>query len=63
MNEKDILDFKNSLCELSIDELNTKRADLQSKLSQMILESDLIMKVAIVESLLEEKLQKEQTNG
>ena len=63
MNEKDILDFKTSICNLSIDELNEKRSELQTKFSQMVLDSDLIMKIAIIESLLNEKLEKEQKNG
>ena len=63
MNEKDILDFKTSICNLSIDELNEKRSELQTKFSQMVLESDLVMKIAIIESLLNEKLEKEQKNG
>ena len=37
---------------LSIDELNEKRGELQTKFSQMVLESDLVMKIAIIESLL-----------
>ena len=63
MNEKDILDFKTSICNLSIDELNEKRSELQTKFSQMVLESDLVMKIAIIESVLTEKLDKEQKNG
>ena len=63
MNEKDILDFKASISNLSIDELNEKRSELQTKFSQMVLESDLVMKIAIIESLLNEKLEKEQKNG
>ena len=63
MNEKDILDFKASISNLSIDELNEKRGELQTKFSQMVLESDLVMKIAIIESVLTEKLEKEQKNG
>ena len=63
MNEKDILDFKESISNMSIDELNEKRSELQTKFSQMVLDSDLVMKIAIIESLLNEKLDKEQKNG
>ena len=63
MNEKDILDFKESISNMSIDELNEKRSELQTKFSQMVLDSDLVMKIAIIESLLNEKLEKEQKNG
>ena len=63
MNEKDILDFKESISNMSIDELNEKRSEFQTKFSQMVLDSDLVMKIAIIESLLNEKLEKEQKNG
>lgn len=63
MNEKEILEFKTSISNLSIDELNETRGNLQTKFSQMIMDSDLVMKIAIVESLLNEKLEKEQQNG
>lgn len=63
MNEKDILDFKASISNLSIDELNEKRGELQTQFSQMVLENDLVMKIAIIESVLTEKLDKEQKNG
>lgn len=63
MNEQDILNFKQSISNLSIEELNDKRVALQEKISQMIMESDIVMKVAIVESLLKEKIEKEQNNG
>lgn len=63
MNEKDIINFKNFINDFSIDALNNLRAQLQEKMSQMIMESDVIMKIAIVESKLKEKLDKEQENG
>ena len=63
MNEKDILDFKESISNMSIDELNEKRGEFQTKFSQMVLDSDLVMKIAIIESVLTEKLEKEQKNG
>lgn len=63
MNEKEILAFKSSINDYTIDELLDARDKLQAKLSQMIFESDVIMKVAIIESQLKEKLNKETNNG
>lgn len=63
MNEQDILNFKESISNMSIDELNEKRSELQTQFSQMVLENDLVMKIAIIESVLTEKLDKEQKNG
>ena len=63
MNEKEILAFKTTIDNYSVDELLAARTELQSKLSQMILESDVIMKVAIIENQLKEKLNKETDDG
>lgn len=62
MNEKDLLDFKLSLTNLSIDELESKRLILQENISKMIMQSDDVVKIAIIENLLQQKLEKE-TNG
>lgn len=55
MNEKDIVNFRNQIKDFSIEELKEKRNNLQNDLSKMILNSDIIVQIAIVESLLEEK--------
>ena len=55
MNEKDIVNFRNQIKDFSIEELKEKRSNLQNDLSKMILNSDIIVQIAIVESLLEEK--------
>ena len=55
MNEKDIVNFRNQIKDFSVEELKEKRSNLQNDLSKMILNSDLIVQIAIVESLLEEK--------
>lgn len=62
MNEQDILQFKISLTNLSIDELESKRSELQNNISKMIMQSDDIVKIVIIENLLKQKLEKE-TNG
>ena len=63
MENNSILEFKNKIKDFTIDELNDMHSELQEKMSKMILESDIIMQIAIVESLLNEKLEKERTNG
>lgn len=55
MNEKDIINFRNQIKDFSVEELKEKRNNLQNDLSKMILNSDVIVQIAIVESLLEEK--------
>lgn len=55
MNEKDIVNFRNQIKDFSVEELKEKRNNLQNDLSKMILNSDIIVQIAIVESLLEEK--------
>ena len=55
MNEKDIVNFRNQIKDFSVEELKERRNNLQNDLSKMILNSDIIVQIAIVESLLEEK--------
>lgn len=59
MNEQEILEFKTSIKDRSVDDLLKMRDELKDKVSQMLLDSDLIMKVVIVENQLKEKTQKE----
>lgn len=63
MNEQDIINFKNSLCNLTIDELIQKRDGLQQEISKMLFNCDAVIKTALIESLLKEKIEKESNNG
>ena len=63
MNNKDIINFKNQINNFSIDELNEERIKLQEQMSKMILENDLLVKISIVETALQEKIEKETKNG
>ncbi len=63
MENNSILEFKNKIKDFTIDELSDMHDKLQEKVSKMIFESDLVMQIAIVESLLTEKLEKEHNNG
>ena len=55
MNIEEIVKFKNSLNNLTLDELNKKRAELQDRVAKMIMDSDLTMQIAIIEAKIQEK--------
>ena len=55
MNIENIVKFKNSLNNLTLDELNKKRAELQDRVAKMIMDSDLTMQIAIIEAKIQEK--------
>ena len=55
MERQDIVNFRNSLTDLSVEELEAMIKDLNNQINKMILDSDLIMKVAIVDRKIKEK--------
>lgn len=55
MERQDIINFRNSLTDLSVEELEAMIRDLNNQINKMILDSDLIMKVAIVDEKIKEK--------
>ena len=55
MNIENIVKFKNSLNNLTLDELNKKKAELQDRVAKMIMDSDLTMQIAIIEAKIQEK--------
>ena len=55
MERQDIVNFRNSLTDLSVEELEAMIKDLNNQINKMILDSDLIMKVAIVDQKIKEK--------
>ena len=59
MTDKDIINFKQDIANYSIDQLVDLRAHLNDNIRKMILNCDDVMKIAIIESLLNEKLDKE----
>lgn len=59
MNIEEIVKFKNSLNNLSLEELNKKKAELQDRIAKMIMDSDLTMQVAILEAKIQEKKEEE----
>lgn len=56
----DIMIFRDEVSKLSVNDLIAKRDELQTKMSQMILNSELILQIAIVESLIKSKAAKEE---
>ena len=59
MNIEEIVKFKNSINNLTIEELNKKKAELQDKIAKMIMDSDAIMQIAIIEAKIQEKKEAE----
>ena len=59
MNIEEIVKFKNSLNNLTLEELNKKKAELQDRIAKMIMDSDVTMQIAIVEAKIQEKKEEE----
>ena len=59
MNIEEIVKFKNSLNNLTLEELNQKKAELQDRVAKMIMDSDLTMQIAIIEAKIQEKKEAE----
>lgn len=59
MNIEEIVKFKNSLNNLTLEELNQKKAELQDRIAKMIMDSDVTMQIAIVEAKIQEKKEEE----
>ena len=59
MNIEKIVKFKNSLNNLTLDELNKKKAELQDRVAKMIIDSYLTMQIAIIEAKIQEKKEEE----
>lgn len=55
MENNDIAKFREFVNNLSLEELENKAAEIRDQISKMILDSDLIIKAAIVDSLIKEK--------
>lgn len=52
--KNNILNFKEEIKNFSIDELNNKKSELQDAISKMIMDSDMVLKIAIIEARLDE---------
>ncbi len=55
MEKQDIINFRDSLANMSIEELEDMMKDLNNQINKMILDSDLIVKVAIVDQKIKDK--------
>ena len=59
MNIEEVVKFKHSLNNLSLEELNKKKVELQDRIAKMIMDSDLTMQIAILEAKIQEKKEEE----
>ena len=59
MNIEEIVKFKNSINNLTLEELDQKKAELQDRIAKMIMDSDAIMQIAIIEAKIQEKKEEE----
>ena len=55
MTKEDIIQFKDKLSSFSVEELESLKDKMRKEIGRMILDNDLITKVAIVDSLIEQK--------
>ncbi len=55
MDEKEIISFREQVKDFTLEELEAKAEEIRDAVSKMILDSDLIIKAAIVDSLIKEK--------
>lgn len=55
MEKQDITNFRDSLANMSIEELENMMKNLNNQINKMILDSDLIIKVAIVDQKIKDK--------
>lgn len=55
MEDKAILNFKKEISDFTIKQLEEKRDELREELAKMYLNSDAVIKLAIIENTLEEK--------
>lgn len=55
MKPEDIVKFQDSIANMSLNELEAKRSELQNQLSKMILDDFVVMQLALVESKIKEK--------
>ena len=55
MVKEDIMQFKEELSNFSLEELESLKDKMRKEIGRMILDNDLISKVTIVDSLIEQK--------
>lgn len=55
MDKQDIINFREKVTNYTLKELQQEQVNIQNDISKMILDSDLILKAAIVDALIKEK--------
>lgn len=53
MNEEEILNFKNQIKDYSLEQLKEEKLNLDEKITKMIFDSDLMVKLAIITTKIE----------
>lgn len=53
MNEQEILNFKNQIKDYSLEQLKQEKLNLDEKITKMIFDSDLMIKLAIITTKIE----------
>lgn len=53
MNEEEILNFKNQIKDYSLEQLKEEKINLDEKITKMIFDSDLMVKLAIITTKIE----------
>lgn len=55
MNNEEIIKFRESITDCSLEELESKAQEIRDAISKMVLDSDLVIKAAIVDTLIKQK--------
>lgn len=58
-----LLDFKESLQDKTLEEMQTMRDQLETEISKMVLESEVVSKLIILEAVMSDRLDKERETG
>ena len=55
LEEKQLEEFRKQIANMSLDQLKTELSEVEDRISKMILDSDLVIKAAILKTLIKEK--------
>jgi len=55
LEEKELEEFRKQIANMSLDQLKAELSNVEDRISKMILDSDLVIKAAILKTLIKEK--------
>ena len=55
LEEKELENFRKEIANMSLDQLKIELSNVEDRISKMILDSDLVIKAAILKTLIKEK--------